>query len=489
MSSNATPRAGDDEARPRRVPVTAMLLPLLLSVIAPASLLAPVGAQDDDPGYAPEDLWSDEYASQTFPWGNPQDERVQFRMYHDYFTMKDRMQFLADRNPDIISFHEGLIGGINSRGNEMGSDDYEGWYYNHASPWVKITADVTGGDCNDFVGDCGNYADRPDVMFVGNHHAREWMSYTVPMLFIETVVYYYGQAGVDNDGDGLIDEDGWDGIDNDGDCWMLNASLQDYNGDGVACGPGDLGVDEDFSEQFITDLVNSREIYVIPMLNVDGNRYDREEYCGETAWENCRTSGWRKNLRDNTVTGVTPLPDIDEEVDEGCDGGEAATQGVESARGQHAGGDRGHRGDRGGAREAAVDDAELADQLAGAEDGDEVLADGDGELAQLIFARQLAVQEQMHNLKEAALLGKLLDRVAPVLEDSLVPIDVGDRALAGGGIGKSGVIGHEPEVILGGLDLPEHDGGQGAIHQVNIVRFTSAMISDRYRFFRHSGAA
>ncbi len=297
-----------------------MLLPLLLSVIAPASLLAPVGAQDDDPGYAPEDLWSDEYASQTFPWGNPQDERVQFRMYHDYFTMKDRMQFLADRNPDIISFHEGLIGGINSRGNEMGSDDYEGWYYNHASPWVKITADVTGGDCNDFVGDCGNYADRPDVMFVGNHHAREWMSYTVPMLFIETVVYYYGQAGVDNDGDGLIDEDGWDGIDNDGDCLRLDASIQDYNGDGVACGPGDLGVDEDFSEQFITDLVNSREIYVIPMLNVDGNRYDREEYCGETAWENCRTSGWRKNLRDNTVTGVTPLPDIDEEVDEGCDG-------------------------------------------------------------------------------------------------------------------------------------------------------------------------
>jgi len=298
--------------------VTAMLLPLLLSLIAPASLVAPVGAQDAEPGYAPEDIWSDEYAYQIFPWGG--DDRVQFRMYHDYFTMKDRMQYLADRNPDILSFHEGLIGGVNARGNEMGSDDYEGWYYNHASPWVKITADATGGDCNAFVGDCGNYADRPDVMFVGTHHAREWMSYTVPMLFIETVAYYYGQAGVDNDGDGLIDEDPWDGIDNDGDCAMLNASNQDYNGDGIACGPGDLGVDEDFSEQFITDLVNTREIYVIPMLNVDGNRYDREEYCGETAWENCRTSGWRKNLRDNTVTGVTPLPDVDEEVDEGCDG-------------------------------------------------------------------------------------------------------------------------------------------------------------------------
>ena len=46
----------------------------------------------------------------------------------------------------------------------------------------------------------------------------------------------------------------------------------------------DLGVDEDFSEQQLTDLVNTREIYLVPMLNVDGNRYDREEYCGENAW-------------------------------------------------------------------------------------------------------------------------------------------------------------------------------------------------------------
>ena len=140
------------------------------------------------------------------------------------------------------------------------------------------------------------------------------------MLFLETLVYYYGKAGIDNDGDGLIDEDGWDGIDNDGDCLMLNASHQDSNGDGNPCGPGDLGVDEDFSEQFITDMINTREMYLIPMLNVDGNRYDREVYCGPTAWENCPTSGWRKNLRDNTVTGVTPLPDVDEEVDPSCDG-------------------------------------------------------------------------------------------------------------------------------------------------------------------------
>ena len=308
-------------ARARRIPAIALLMPLLLSVFAPVAMISPVVAQDADTGVTPEEIWSSDYANQIFPWGPHGDfDQLQFRSYHDYFSMKERMQTLAAYYPDFLQFHEGLLGGVNARGDEMTATEYEGWYYNHRSPWMKITANVNGGDYNEFNGDDGNYADRPDVMLVGNHHAREWMSYEVPMFFLETVAYYYGKAGIDNDGDGLVDEDGWDGIDNDGDCLLLNATNQDSNGDGVPCGPGDLGVDEDFSEQFITDMINTREIYLIPMLNVDGNRYDREVYCGETAWENCRTSGWRKNLRDNTVTGVTPIPDIDEEPDPSCDG-------------------------------------------------------------------------------------------------------------------------------------------------------------------------
>ncbi len=53
---------------------------------------------------------------------------------------------------------------------------------------------------------------------------------------------------LDDDGDGLVDEDlgdGFFGIDNDGDCAVLGASLQDSNGDGRRCGPGDNKVDED----------------------------------------------------------------------------------------------------------------------------------------------------------------------------------------------------------------------------------------------------
>jgi hypothetical protein len=285
-------------------------------------------AQDEEPvGELPEDIWSEDYINQIFPWyGNDQ---VQFNEYHDYFSMKARMLQLANANSDIMEFHEGMPGGINDRGIDMNSVSYEGSYYRHASPWVKITGGehgVQGGECNDFVGDCGNYADRPDVMLVGNHHAREWMSYEVPMLFLETIAYYYGMDGIDNDGDGLYDEDPWgdddgDGIlDDDGDCLRLNASNQDSNGDGILCGPGDLGVDEDFDEAWITDLVDTREIYLIPMLNVDGNRYDREVFCPDPAWESCSGGGWRKNLRDNTLTGVTPLPDVSEDVDEDCDG-------------------------------------------------------------------------------------------------------------------------------------------------------------------------
>ena len=317
---------GANPVRGLRTRLACLLLPFLLSIVAPAAIAPSAIAQEAQSGLEPTDIWSEEYANGILPWGG--NAQVQFQEYHDYESTKARMQHLADTNPDIISFHEGLFGGLNARGQETSLDDYKGWYHKNPSPWVKITAGVEDGDFNPFNGDAGNYPDRADVMLVGNHHAREWMSYEVPMLFLETVAHYYGQAGVDNDGDGLVDEDGWDGIDNDGDCQSLNASFQDSNGDGVPCGPGDLGVDEDFSEQFITDMVDLREIYLIPILNTDGLIYDQSEWLANncngattaTAYQECPRSGWRKNLRDNTVTGTTPIPDTDEDVNEGCDG-------------------------------------------------------------------------------------------------------------------------------------------------------------------------
>ena len=303
-------------------------LPLLLSFAAPVAENA--YAQEPATGSTPESIWSQDYIDDIFPWAPANDPILQFKEYHTYDTVKNRMLRLAEDNPDIFAFYEGMNGGTNARGEEVTANAYEGWYYGHSSPWMKITADVQDGDYNPFVGDTGNYPDRHDVMIVGNHHAREWMSYTVPMMQLEVIAFSYNNIGYDNDGDGFVDEDTWgdsngDGqLDDDGDCLGLAAEFQDSNGDGTNCGPGDHGVDEDYSEQWITDLVNSREIYIIPMLNTDGNIYDREVYMpgqcpGEEAWD-CSAAGWRKNLRDNTVTGVTPVPDLDESVDEGCDG-------------------------------------------------------------------------------------------------------------------------------------------------------------------------
>ena len=299
-------------------------LPLLLSLASPVA--GSVYVQEPASGDAPEDIWSDDYINMIFPWASEGERILQFKEYHTYETMKLRMQRLAEENPDIFEFHEGLNGGVNARGETTTSNAYEGWYYGHASPWLKITGDVEGGEYNEFVGDNGNYADRHDVLIVGNHHAREWMSYQVPMMQIEVIAFSYDNIGYDNDGDGRVDEDGWgddngDGIlDDDGDCLALDASFQDSNGDGTACGPGDLGVDEDYSEQWITDLVDSRELYIVPMLNTDGNIYDREVFCPAPAWESCPSGGWRKNLRDNTFIGVRSLPDLYDEVDEDCDG-------------------------------------------------------------------------------------------------------------------------------------------------------------------------
>ena len=303
-------------------------LPLLLSFAAPVAENA--YAQEPATGATPESIWSQDYIDDIFPWAPANDPILQFKEYHTYDTVKNRMLRLAEDNPEIFAFHEGMNGGTNARGEEVTANAYEGWYYGHSSPWMKITADVQDGDYNPFVGDTGNYPDRHDVMIVGNHHAREWMSVQVPMMQLEVIAFSYNNIGYDNDGDGFVDEDTWgdsngDGqLDDDGDCLGLAAEFQDSNGDGTNCGPGDHGVDEDYSEQWITDLVNSREIYIIPMLNTDGNIYDREVYMpgqcpGEEAWD-CSAAGWRKNLRDNTVTGITPLPDLDEEVDEGCDG-------------------------------------------------------------------------------------------------------------------------------------------------------------------------
>jgi len=145
-----------------------------------------------------------------------------FDRYH-YFTYDEMTKFLqslAVNHSDIM--HLESIGKT----------------YKGRQIWlVKLSDDVQVEDANE-----------PGVLFMGAHHGNEKPGFEVVIRFIEYMVNKYGLADMDDDGDGLINEDDIDGVDNDN--------------DGL--------VDEDPSESRVTAIVDSTEIYCVPMVNPDG---------------------------------------------------------------------------------------------------------------------------------------------------------------------------------------------------------------------------
>jgi hypothetical protein len=49
---------------------------------------------------------------------------------------------------------------------------------------------------------------------------------------------------------------------------------------------------------------------------------------------------------------------------------------------------------------------------------------------ELGFARQFAVENQVSSFQVSALLRQLFDRIAPITQNTLVTIDIGDLAVA-----------------------------------------------------------
>lgn len=78
-----------------------------------------------------------------------------------------------------------------------------------------------------------------DVLYMGAHHAREWISVEIPMYLVNYLVDNYG------------------------------------------------------TDPTITELVNDRETWMVPIVNPDGLEYSQKVY-----------SMWRKNKRDNNNNGV-----------------------------------------------------------------------------------------------------------------------------------------------------------------------------------------
>ena len=116
---------------------------------------------------------------------------------------------------------------------------------------------------------------KAKVFILGDIHGDEWMGYEIAMYTIDYLTDLYGLPPTDNDHDGKINEDPIDNIDND----------------------KDGRVDEDGSEAQVTFLVDTRELFIMPMPNPDGVEKDRELYTANGG-------SWRKNLRDNNLNGV-----------------------------------------------------------------------------------------------------------------------------------------------------------------------------------------
>src|SRR3546814_19951283 len=62
----------------------------------------------------------------------------------------------------------------------------------------------------------------------------------------------------------------------------------------------------------------------------------------------------------------------------------------------------------------------------------------------LLLGGQLAVDQEVRDLEVARLLGELLDRVAPIAQDAVLAVELGDRARGGRGGHQGRVVEPEP---------------------------------------------
>lgn len=139
--------------------------------------------------------------------------------YYTYQEMTDLLFRLKENNSEIMS--------LTSIGKT----------YENRDIWlVKISDNVTQDE------------EEPSILLMGAHHGNEKASYEVLIYFIQHVLDNYSKQNIDNDKDGLVNEDIIDGFDNDD--------------DGL--------IDEDPSENRVKEIVNNSQIYFIPMVNPDG---------------------------------------------------------------------------------------------------------------------------------------------------------------------------------------------------------------------------
>ena len=100
-------------------------------------------------------------------------------------------------------------------------------------------------------------------------------------------------------------------------------------------------------------------------------------------------------------------------------------------------------------------------------------------LVQLRLGGQLTVDEQVGDLEIGRLLRELLDRIAAVLQDAGLAVQERDGRATRGGVHERGVVGHDPEVVLVDLDVPQGGGTYGAVLDRDLISLARPVVRDR----------
>jgi hypothetical protein len=214
----------------KRFLVIALILIMLVSAI-------PISGTSSERN-AENERSNNDWNSSTNDGNNARSEPERYKGYLTYDGVVSELQRIQNEHPDIAKMYDY-------------GDSIEG-----RDIWaMKISDNVAIEE-----------ADEPEVLYIGMHHSREWPTHEVCMHYLNFLVDNYQQPPTDNDEDMYINEDPIDSIDNDG--------------DGL--------IDEDWNEARITWLIDNREIWIMPVMNPDGLEYSQT-----------MNEMWRKNRRHN----------------------------------------------------------------------------------------------------------------------------------------------------------------------------------------------
>ncbi|UCC93733.1 MAG: hypothetical protein JSW25_03455, partial [Thermoplasmata archaeon] len=176
-------------------------------------------------------------------------------LYPSYDEVTEEIFLMADEHPDIV-----MVVSIG-----VTWEDRDIWA-------VKVSDNVAEDE------------DEPEVLLTAMHHGKEWPGISVVMATLRQLVSGYEHACCDMDGDGFLDGDtDMDGV----------ADEDPYNG---LDDDGDGSIDEDWPEARIQWLVDNREIWFVPFVNPDGYEYSRQLVASGATDE---SELWRKNREPN----------------------------------------------------------------------------------------------------------------------------------------------------------------------------------------------